>query len=288
MSQPIKAQTVKIAVDSPADLPNAWYERWNIAVIPCYVNFGLESFLDDGRLTREEFYRRLEQSQGLPTTAAPPPHEAELILADHLKGAEHLVVFTVAKTLSSLHNSIRVAAERVDKDRITVVDSGSLTLGEGWAALAAAKVAAAGGAKEQVLAAAQSTRERTKLYPLIDTLEFLRRGGRVSQFQASVGALLQIKPILEIGENKTETIQRIRTMTKGIAALVELTRKHAPLERLAILHANAPDRAAEIKGMLSDVLPSGGEEDNLLVTDITVAIGTHVGPGAVGIALVRR
>lgn len=280
-------QAIKIAVDSPCDLPPDWVKKWNIAVIPAFVVFGTESFPDDGTLTREQFYKRLAEAKTLPGTSAPPSDMAEGILKQHLADAEQVIVFTVAHEFSSLYNSIRLAAGRVDQERITVVDSGSVSMGYGWQALAAAEVAARGGNKEEVLAAAQSTRERVNLYAAIDTLEYLRRGGRVSSMVASIGTLLQIKPIIEVHEGKVETVNRVRTMGKGLQGLVDYTRKHAPLERVAILHSNAPQIAEQLKAQLADVLPTE-PIDNVMISDVTTAIGTHIGPNCAGIITVKK
>jgi DegV family protein with EDD domain len=288
MTTSAATQKVKIAVDSPSDLPPAWREKWKIAMIPCFVNFGTEGFPDDGvSLTRAEFYRRLAEAKTLPTTSAPPSETAEEILRGHLADTEQVIVFTVAQQFSSLYNSIRLAAGRVDPERVTVVDSGSVSMGYGWQALAAAEVAARGGSKEEVLAAAQSTRERISFYAAIDTLEYLRRGGRVSSMVASIGALLQIKPILQVHEGKAETANRVRTMGKGLQALVDLTRQNAPIERIAILHSNAPQLAEQLKGQLADLLPTEAI-DNVMTSDVTTAIGTHIGPGCAGVIAVKK
>ncbi len=280
-------QKIKIAVDSPCDLPPEWTKKWNIAVIPAFVTFGTESFPDDGTLTRAQFYERLAEAKTLPGTAAPPSDMAEEILRNHLADAEQVIVFTVAHEFSSLYNSIRLAASRVDTERVTVVDSGSVSMGYGWQALAAAEVAARGGTKEEVLAAAQSIRERVSVYAAIDTLEYLRRGGRVSSMVASIGALLQIKPIIEVKEGKVETVNRVRTMGKGLQSLMEYTRKFAPLERIAILHSDAPQLAEQIKAQLADILPTE-PIDNIMISDVTTAIGTHIGPGCAGLIPVKK
>lgn len=284
---PNSTQKIKIAVDSPCDLPPAWCQKWNIAVIPAFVTFGTESFPDDGTLTREQFYKRLAEAKTLPGTAAPPSDLAEEIIRKYLADAEQVIVFTVAHEFSSLYNSIRLAASRVDTERVLVVDSGSVSMGYGWQVLAAAEVAARGGTKAEVLAAAQSTRERVKLYAAIDTLEYLRRGGRVSTMVASIGTLLQIKPIIEVHEGKVETINRVRTMGKGLQALVDLACREAPLERIAILHSNTPAIGEQLKTQLASVLPTEAI-DNVMISDVTTAIGTHIGPGCAGVITVKH
>ncbi|MHB8748977.1 MAG: DegV family protein [Aggregatilineales bacterium] len=279
---------VKIVVDSATDLPQEWIKRFDIGVIPAYVNFGEESFPDDGvALTRAEFYRRLASAPELPGTSAPPPAMAEQVIADQLAKADRVIAFTLATPFSSLHNAIRVAAERVDAARVTVIDSGTVSMAEGWQALAAAESAARGEDYDLVLAAAHRTRARTRLLAVIDTLEYLRRGGRVNWAMANVGALLQIKPIFEVHDGgQVEIIGRVRTMHKGMQALMDLIRSQAPFERVAILHSNHPTGAEALRQQLADILPSG--ERRFMIGDVATAIGTHVGPGCVGAALVKQ
>jgi DegV family protein with EDD domain len=278
------AATVKLMVDSTTDLPPEWLAKWDIPVLTAYVNFGEESFPDDGiSLTRAEFYRRLATARVLPKTSAPSPGMAQQLLRRQLEKAEHVVAFIVASQFSSLYNTVRLAAQDVDPNRITVVDSGQASMGLGWMVVAAAEAAERGASLSEVLAAAQSTRERIRLYFTISTLEYLRRGGRVNALVASIGTLLQIKPIIELKEGVVTTIQRARTMSRATQAIVDLTRGYAPLERLAVLHTNSPGEAADLLARLRDVAPP-----DTITVDVTTAIGTHVGPGGLGIALVKR
>lgn len=281
-------QKVKIAIDSGSDIPAEWRARWDIAMIPAFVNFGTESFPDDGiALSKDEFYRRLAAAQALPSTAAPPADMAEEILSRHLQGTDQVLVFTVAHQFSSLYNSIRVAAQRVDPIRVTVIDTGSVSMGYGWAALAAAEVAAQGGDKAACEQAARSSLERVTFYAAIDTLEYLRRGGRVNSIVASLGGILQIKPIIEVKAGNVTTVNRVRTMGKGLQTLIELTRAAAPLERIALLHSNAPQLAQQIRDALADILPTE-PIDNIMISEVAVAIGTHIGPGCAGVIAVKK
>jgi DegV family protein with EDD domain len=278
---------VKIVVDGATDLPPAWIKQFDIGVIPAYVNFGEESFPDDGvALTRGEFYRRLARAPQLPSTSAPPPAIAEQVISDQLAKADRVIAFTLATPFSSMNNSVRVAAERVNGTKVTVIDSGTVSMAEGWTALAAAEAAARGEDYDSVLATAHRTQARTRLMAVIDTLEYLRRGGRVNWATAGVGALLQIKPIFEVRDGQVEIIGRVRTMHKGMQTLVEMIRSQAPFERVALLHSNYPAGAEALRQQLADVLPSG--QRRFTIADVATAIGTHVGPGCVGVALVKQ
>lgn len=275
---------VKLIADSTCDLPPEWVARWDIAILHVYVNFGSESFPDDGiALPRAEFYRRLVAGKGLPTTAAPSPGTAQVLIEKQLAKAEHVVAFAVASQFSSVYNTLRLAAQEVDPARVTVIDSGQVTMGLGWMVAAAAEAAEREAGSDEVVAAAQSAHTRVKLYAAIDTLEYLRRSGRVNTFVASIGTLLQIKPIIEVKEGIVSTVQRARTLNKATQVLIDLARAQAPLERLAVLHSNFPDGAADLRERLKDIAPP-----ETIVGDITPAIGTHLGPGSLGLSYVTK
>jgi DegV family protein with EDD domain len=277
--------SVKIIADSIADLDPQWLEQYDIRIVPAFVNFGDESFPDDGvSLTREEFYARLEQAGELPTTSAPPPGIAEAAFEDALSTADHVIALTVSADLSSINESLTLAARNVAPERITVIDSGTISMGIGWQVLAGAEAAAAGKPVDEVKAIIESTRRRTRVYALIDTMDNLRRSGRISWLVASIGALLQIKPILQVIDSEVSVVSRARTFKRGLPEIVQLTQAEAPLERLAVMHANAPDRGASLRDLVTDVAPP----DYTWFTDIATAISTHIGVGAVGVATVRR
>jgi DegV family protein with EDD domain len=252
-------------------------------VIPAFVNFGAESFPDDGKaLPRAEFIRRLTEARVAPTTSAPSPGQAAEVLRAALDRAEHVIVMTVAAQLSSIPNSVRLAAQQVSPDRITVYDSGSTSMGLGWQVVAAAEALASGVGRDEILAAARDVRERVEVWAAPDTLEYLRRGGRVSALVASMGSLLQIKPIISLKEGTTSIAQRVRTSSKAIQALIALTRECAPLERLAVLHIDHLEGAQALHAQLADIAPP-----ETLYVDVTTAISVHFGPKTLGVALVK-
>ncbi len=277
--------TIKIVTDSTADLDPKWVDQYNIRVIPAFVNFGDESFADDGvEITRQEFYVRLKEANELPTTAAPPPGISESAFRELLTDADHVIALTVAANLSGIHNGMALAAKNVSPDKITVVDSGSLTMGLGWLVLAAAEAAHNGKSVEEILSIVENVRQRTRVYAALDTLENLRRSGRVSWASAAIGSLLRIKPIVGVKDGNVEAVTRVRTFKKAVEEIVRLAETHTPIARLAVLHSNSPDRAEELHQLLEKIAPA-----NYTVTaDVTTAIGTHVGPGAVGIAVVEE
>jgi len=280
-------ERIRLVVDSTTDLPQTWIERWNLAMIPAFVNFGEQSYADDGvALPRREFYNRLATSPILPTTSAMPLGLAEEILSNALVGYDRVLAFTVASHLSSIHNTVRLAAEHVDPKRITVYDSGSLSMGLGWQVAAVAEALENDSIQDvdQLITIARDVRARTEIWATADTLEYLRRGGRINPLIASIGTLLNIKPIIQFQPTQITTIQRVRSMPKAIAALAALVRGAMPIERFAAMHSNFESGVQTFIAQCGDAVP---KDSPPVISDVTTAIGVHFGPGALGVALVK-
>lgn len=277
-------QRIKFVCDSACDLPAAWRARWHISVIPVFVNFGDESFPDDGvSLTHEEFYRRMAQTKQPPTTSAPSTGVAADVLREALAEADHVIAFTISPTVSSTHNAVRLAAQQVSAERITVYDSGTMSMATGWQIAAACEARERGADLAGILAAVAQARARADVWAIPGSLEYLRRGGRVSRIVSSVGTLLQIKPIISVKEGVLDSKQRARTMRKAMELVAETIRRRAPLEGLAILHTNAPDLAEQMRNLLAEVAPS--DPERTLILNVAAAIGVHFGPSSVGAAI---
>lgn len=276
--------SVKLVMDSTSDIPVEWCKKYDIAIIPAFINWGSDSFPDDGvSITRDAFYQRMATDKDLPRTSAMPPGIAIEVIKKQLATAEHVVVFSLAHQFSGIYNTLVLAAREVDPNRVTVVDTGSVTMSMGWQIVAAAEVAAAGGNKDDVIAASKQVRSRCKLIAVIDTLDNLRRSGRVSSITAGIGTLLQIKPIIEVVDGVVNTVQRVRTSSKAIDTLTEMANAAAPFERVAIIHTNDPKGAEGLRAKLGAIVPA-----DAITVDATPAIGVHVGPGCLGIAYVRK
>lgn len=278
--------TVRIVTDSTSDVDPKWLEAFNIRVVPAFIQFGDESFADDGKeLPPAAFYQKLAEAETLPTTSAPSVGLTEATFREALDEAEHVVAISLSATISGINNVMNLAANNIDPDRIKVLDGGTLSMGTGWIVIATAEAAANGASLDEVLAVAADTRERTELYAGFDTFEYLRRGGRVSSVAASIGRLLQIKPVLSVKGGHVEPVARVRTYKKLYPELESLVRKHADhgIERLAFLHTNAAEKLDPLKTALQDITP----EEWVITTEATSAIGAQVGPKAIGIALVK-
>ena len=279
------SRRIRIATDSVCDLPAGIVNEFGINIIPTYVNIGEKSIPDDGStLNRERFYRDLPKMPVLPTTAAPSPGDAEAFFRDILSDDDQLAIsIHVPERLSGVLNTMRLGAEAVSTDRITLVDSQQLTLGMGFQVWVAAELAAAGVELKTILDAIERVRQHTRVYAIIDTLEYLRRSGRVSALLASFSSLLKIKPIIEVKDGDITSLARMRTWARAAAKLAELTRAESPLERLAILHINNRSAAERFLDSLGDIAPR-----NSMIVEVTPTLGTHIGPGSIGVATLNK
>jgi DegV family protein with EDD domain len=274
--------TVRIVTDSTCDLPSDTIEKYGISVLPLYINIGNQGYLDGIDITRAQFYSNLPTYDRHPTTAVPSPLKFRAMyntLAD--EGASEVLSIHVSGALSAIVDVARVAGKETTSVPVTVLDSRQLSLGTGFLVETAAKMAAAGHSLREILEALNNQIKRSHVFAALDTLEFLKRSGRMNAFLAAFGALVQLKPILTMFDGKPGTL-RVRTRDGAYRRLVELLRAVGPLERVAIVHTNAHERIAELREMAADYLPTG----ELLTMDITPVIGAHIGPGAVGFAVV--
>jgi DegV family protein with EDD domain len=278
------SKNIKFVTDSVADLPPELIKKWGITVVPCFVNYGGASYADDGvELVREEYYGKLATMTEVPTTAAMPPDLAREHIEKAFEGADHLIIITTPAKLSAVHNSMRLGAQELPEDQYTLIDSGQVSIGMGWQVLIGAEVAAETGSVEQTLAAIQYVRRHQRVNAAIATMEFLRRSGRVGWAAANIGSLLQIKPLVEVRDGEVVPVARIRTFSRAIDKLAELAREQAPLDRLALLHINNPEGVEELRTRLADIVPP-----DTIIGNIGPTVGTHIGPGAVGIATVSK
>lgn len=270
--------SVAIVTDSTSDLPQDDAQELGIHVVPAVLTVENQTLVDGIGITRTELYRRMPDLSKPVTTAAPSPAAFASVYEQVLsRGAERVLSIHVSSKLSGMLNVANQAAAAF-KDRVHLFDSEQVSLGLAFQASEAALSARRGAKLEAVIDAAKRAREKTKLIAFINTLEYLRRGGRVSWLSAGLGNILQVKLLLEIVNGLVEQLDRVRTKSKALERLLAHARTWGPLNRLGIPHAAAPERAfaiAEELRPLSDHAP--------IIVDVTPVIGAHVGPGAVGI-----
>ncbi len=275
--------TIKIVADSTCDLPKDIVAEHGITIVPLYINANDRSYLDGVEMTRQEFYQRLPDFDPLPRTAAPNPEmfrQTYERLAD--EGAAEILSIHISISLSSTVDEARKAAKKITAIPVTVLDSQQLSLGTGFLVVAAAKAAAAGRSLAEIVELVKEMTTRTHVFAALDTVEFLRRSGRISNFASGIANLLSIKPLLKMN-NGEPTSERVRTNKRAIARLIKLVSDLAPLEELALVHTNAVDRAEELRQRAAHLFPV----DKIpLSVDVTPVLGAHLGPGTVGLACV--
>lgn len=276
---------ILVMTDSTCDLPAEWVRRFDIRIVPTYVHFGLESLADDGiHLTRPEFYRRLTSESVLPTTSAPPPGEVLEVMRRALADADHVIGITAPLKLSGIFNTFYVAAEQTDPQRVTLIDSGVVSMGLGWQVMIAAEMAQKGADPADIKAAVLAIQPRTDVWAALDTFEYVRRSGRVGWAKAMVGDLFQIKPIIRLHDSEITSVARVRTSQRAFQTLVDLAHQAAPLERLAVMHTHYPDGGQHLLKALQGIHPN----HEPVVVDATPVLGVHVGPNALGLGVVRK
>ena len=277
--------SVRIVTDSTCDLPQSVVDDLNIQVVPLYIHIGTEEYLDGIDISREEFYQGLSGYKERPTTAA-PGIDAFLRLYEGLaaEGATGVLSLHISETLSNVVNVARLAAQRMTAVPVTVIDSGQLSLGLGLLACAAAEVATAGGSMDDVVAKVQELMPRTYTFAALSTVEFLRRSGRLTQFQSGLATLLRILPLLKMNKGVAE-MEKVRTRTKSLQRLLTLVSDLGPLRTLAMVHTNAPQEAAALHQQALHLIPPGTEP---MYAQVTPVIGAHIGPGAVGFVAIQE
>lgn len=276
---------ILIVTDSTCDIPADLQQRFDVRVVPTFVHFGLESLADDGiELTRDTFYKRLSADSALPTTSAPPLGLTAAVLSKALQEADHVIGITAAAALSGIYNVFRLAARNTTPSRITLIDSQMVSMGLGWQVMAAAEMAEAGYSPSDIKTSVVDMQPRSEVWAALDTLQYLRRSGRVGWATAVMGDLLKIKPIVHLYLGEVLSLMRVRTIHRRFSALVELAHNTAPLERLAVLHTQNRREAQALVEALADIWPAGEPP----IVDVTPVIGVHVGPNGLGLAVVRK
>lgn len=274
---------VAIVTDSACDLTAAEVEEHGIRVVPLSIRFGDEEYVDGVDLTVEEFYERMSNSDELPETAAPAPgafEEAFRAAAD--AGADSVVCINlsaaISATMQSAQNGARALEGEID---VRVLDSRSATGGLGSIVLGAAEAAAAGADVDEVVAVVEDLSDRTRVWGALDTLENLKKGGRIGNAQALLGSVLSIKPIIDLSTGEVEEAGKARTRKKALAWLRDKVAEYAAsdgVENLVVMHADADDIDT-----LLDMLAEFADEGGIRSGPIGPVVGTHGGKGTVGI-----
>lgn len=272
---------IGFVTDSTSDIPNEMACKYGIEIVPVVVNVEGKSYMDRVEITREEFYNRLPKLRPIPTTSSPSvgvfQERYEKLFAS---GAESIISIHPPNGLSGVFNAARLAADNY-RGRIRVVDSGQLSLGLGYQVLMAAEAARDGSLMGEVMSLVGGIRRRVRVIALLESIEYVRRSGRVSWAMSVIGGMLRLQPLIELRYGVVHRLGQARTRLQGIERLMETLNSWGRLERLAVLHTNAESAAMqlleEVKSKVS-VPP--------ILVNVTTAIGTHVGPNGLGFAAV--
>ena len=276
---------IGIVTDSTSDLPAYLVEEHNIQVVPTILILDGREYADGIGITREEFYTRLPSLRIPPTTAAPSigdfatPYETLLS-----NGCDHIISIHSANQLTTIINAARQAAKEFP-DKVTCIDSGSLSMGLGFQVVAAAEEAEFG--LKPALDAIESTRKRLQVSAALDTMEYLRRSGRVPVAVAALGGILSIKPMIELVDGEVKAIGAVRTTKQADERILKFLLERGELQRLAIMHTNAELRA---RNLLNEMMSRARQSvpRDILFVNVTAVIGTHLGPNGLGFAAVRK
>lgn len=281
--------TVRIVTDSACDLPAEVAEELGIEIVPLSIRFGDEEFIDREELTVAEFWNRCVNASELPETAAPAPGQFEStyrkLAAD---GATGIVVVSLSGALSATIQSAELAARAITSDdsidlNVRIVDSRTVTLGIGTIAIACAKAAAAGGTVEEIEALATDLAQRTRVFAALDTLDNLKKGGRIGNAKALLATALSIKPIIEVRDGIVEQGGKQRTRSKALKHLIEkVTTFEGRIENLAVLHADCSDVDLFVEMLKPHY------DGEIVVGEIGPVIGSHGGRGTIGVAFHER
>jgi DegV family protein with EDD domain len=280
--------TVAVVVDSTSDIPEALRTEYNISVVPLMIVFGSEALHDGIDITTEQFYQRLTQSNVHPSTSQPSPgafaETYERLAQDH----DGIISIHLGSGLSGTVRAAEQARELMGEQHpnvaIHIVDSGSVSMGFGFLALEAAKMAHAGKSLDEISAHVESLKPKIRLWAVLDTLKYLERGGRIGRTRAFLGTLLNVKPMIQIKDSEVLPSEQVRTHKKAIARMVELASNEGPYEHLAVLHSVSEPLANELADRLGAIHP----RDQIIVASLTGVVGVHGGPGVVGVTGIKK
>ncbi len=272
---------VKIVTDSTADLPTDLARELDITVVPLNIHFGQESFLDGVDLGSDEFFERLIRGPQLPTTSQPSPGVFADVYRGLVDAGDQVLSIHISELLSGTLNSATQAKGQLGDAPIEVLDSLQVSMGLGLVVTAAAQAAKGGASMAETI---QTTREllpQTQVFALLDTLEYLQRGGRIGKVRAIIGSLLRVRPMITVYDGVPQSLAVVRSRSQGLQRLVDIAEDRAPLKQAAVIYSTNAEEAEELAQRLTPFLSEG----RVIKGQFGPVLGTYVGPGAVGIGI---
>jgi DegV family protein with EDD domain len=274
--------TVKIVADSTSDLPSEVAKELGITIVSLYVHFGTDSYRNGVDLNTDQFYAKLVRTQTLPTTSVPSPGAFVKAYDKLAEETDEILAITISHKLSATYESAMQAVDQKKKKcRVEVIDSQWALMALGLLAIAAAKAANSGASLDEVVALTRKNIPRIDIRIAFDTLEYLRRGGRIGKAQAFFGSLLKVNPILTIKDGETYPAARERSRAKAIDYLYNFATSYSHIEEMAVEHATTPDEAEALVERINAKFP----KKHIYRSKVSPVIGAHVGPRVMGVAV---
>lgn len=267
---------VKIVTDSVADLPSGVVEDLGITVVPLLVRFGEDMYRDGIDLTADQFYEKLKESKALPATSVPSPGTFAEAYDKLTEETNEILVITLSSKLSGTYEVALQGIELMQKKcRVEVIDSGLATMAEGFIAMKAAEAAQAGAGLDQTIEVTRKNIPRVDFLSTFDTLEYLRRGGRIGKAQAFLGSILKVNPLITLRDGVVEPVGRTRSRARAIERLYEFAMGYSYIEEIAVGDTACPEEAEALVEQLSAKFP----KERIHRSKMTPVMGTHTGPG---------
>jgi len=279
--------SIRIVTDSTCDLTQEDRARLNVTVVPLHVHFGEKSYIDDGvQLPPGQFFEKLQNSQVLPTTSQVTPQAFVEVFREHLEAGDDVVGIFISSGISGTYQSAVIAKEELDNDKLSVIDSQGATVGLALLVAEAAKLRDAGLSAAEIVERITALKEKVRFYAILNTLKYLKKGGRISGTSAVIGGILGIKPIITMTEGKIETAGKERGMASAIGTVLDKTLADPPdfSYPVAFTHTCVPDELAKMKALYMDTLKT----KDSITCNIGPVIGTYAGTGALGFAYVAK
>jgi DegV family protein with EDD domain len=274
---------VTIVTDSSCDLPQDLLQQTDIRIVPCSVSFGDRTYRDGIDIDREQFYEMLIGETFFPTTSQPSVSEFQELFSSIRDGGQEVVAVLLSGRLSATVNSATQAKNALDENGpIDIIDSEQTSMGLGFMALEAAKLASEGASREDIVAKVLDVRSRTHTFAMLDTAEYLRRGGRAGRAQSFLVSALQFKPIVTISEGVAAPVARPRTRRKGLDEIASRLQNLAPLERAAVMYTTDQGDTEAVGERIASAA-----NVEVVQARFSPVLGAHIGPRALGAAVVR-
>ncbi|MEZ4832726.1 MAG: DegV family protein [Caldilineaceae bacterium] len=275
---------IAIITDSTCGLPREVIEREELIVIPCLVQAEGQVYKEGVDLTAEELFDRIYTSSTIATTSLPAGEDYTAAFEEvKRRGADQVIGIFVGSNLSGTFNGARLASQD-HALQVELIDSGTTAMALGILVLEAVRIVKAGATLEEAAAQLRETAERTELYALLDTLEYIRRGGRIGRVGELIANVLNIKPVLRVARNSLDVVARARSRKKGLNWLMDTAREAQPIRAAGVMHILTPDEAAELARSLSPLVEGQPE---LMIEPVTAAVAVHAGPLAIGMGIIK-